>query len=112
MYQYSFRRVSVVAASIAAGLSLGLALSAGAAPAKKASSHKPAAVAPVAIETPKATVERVCQSCHDLGTVAQSQHAADEWPAVVKRMRGNGAQMTDVEAKRIQEYLAATYSKP
>jgi hypothetical protein len=30
---------------------------------------------------------------------------------VVERMRGNGAELTDDEAKQVQEYLIKTYAK-
>jgi cytochrome c5 len=81
---------------------------------KSAPAKKPAAVvskvsAPAA-ETPKAIVERACVACHDMGTITQSRHAASEWPGVVQRMRGNGADLTDAEIKQVQAYLAKTYS--
>jgi cytochrome c2 len=59
----------------------------------------------------KAIVNRACQSCHDLGTVTDARHTAGEWPSVVERMRANGADLTDDEAKQVREYLIKTYAK-
>jgi cytochrome c2 len=62
-------------------------------------------------EPGKAIVNRACQSCHDLGTVMDARHTAGEWPGVVERMRANGADLTDDEAKQVREYLIKTYAK-
>ena len=63
------------------------------------------------IEPGKAIVNRACQSCHDLGTVTDARHTAAEWPDVVERMRANGADLTDDEAKQVREYLIKAYAK-
>ena len=62
-------------------------------------------------EPGKAIVNRACQSCHDLGTVTDAHHTAGEWPGVVERMRTNGADLTDNEAKQVREYLIKTYAQ-
>jgi cytochrome c2 len=62
-------------------------------------------------EPGKAIVSRACQSCHDLGTVTDARHTVGEWPGVVERMRANGADLTDDEAKQVREYLIKTYAK-
>jgi len=62
-------------------------------------------------EPGKAIVNRACQSCHDLGTVTDARHTAGEWPSVIERMRANGAELTDDEAKQVREYLIKTYAK-
>lgn len=54
------------------------------------------------------TFAQFCQQCHALP--APTQHAASEWPAVVKRMRGNMRSMgksmpDDSQAALIVEYL-------
>jgi cytochrome c5 len=76
------------------------------------------AVAPqdgLAAEAPadpgKAVVSRACQTCHDLSTITQARHSAAEWPAVIKRMRDYGANLTDADAKLAQDYLIKTYAK-
>ncbi len=56
---------------------------------------------------------RLCSRCHALPD--PSQHAAGEWPAVVRRMRGHMERMevegiTDAEAERIVRYLQRTAS--
>ena len=61
-------------------------------------------------EAPEAIVERVCQSCHGLGVIAESSHVAGDWPGVVLRMRANGADLTDAEAAQVQAYLIKKYS--
>ena len=109
--------------SLALGLGLGAAALADGPPSKKplakVKKSAPAAKKPTAsaktsavaqVETPKAIVERACQSCHDLGTITQARHTAKEWPSVVVRMRGNGADLTDAELKQVQDYLVKTYA--
>lgn len=53
---------------------------------------------------------RICSRCHALPD--PSQHAAEEWPAVVERMRGHMERMdveaiSDAEAGRVVRYLQA-----
>lgn len=67
--------------------------------------------APPAADPGKAIVSRACQSCHDLGMVTEARHTAKEWTSVVKRMRANGADLTDDDAKQVEAYLAKVYSK-
>jgi DNA-binding beta-propeller fold protein YncE len=47
-----------------------------------------------------------CTQCHDIGRIVRSNARGDEWEAIVHRMRGNGAQMTDEEMDEIIAYLA------
>jgi hypothetical protein len=58
----------------------------------------------------KATIQRVCQACHDLSVLTQAPHTAPEWHAIVARMRANGADLTDAEVKDIGDYLAKAYA--
>lgn len=83
-------------------------LAAGAPP--QETGRSPVALA-TAVEPGKAIVSRVCQSCHDLGTVTDARHTAGEWPGVIERMRANGADLTDDEVKQVREYLIKTYAK-
>lgn len=69
----------------------------------------PADAAPA--EPGKAILNRSCQSCHDLGTITEAEHTAEEWPRVVARMRTNGAVLSDAEAKQLQAYLIKAYPK-
>lgn len=60
------------------------------------------------------TFGRVCSRCHALPD--PSQHTAEEWPAVVKRMRGHMQRMevqevSDAEAERIVRYLQRAASE-
>lgn len=80
----------------------------GAAP-KAATAPMPAAAATV--EPGRAILTRSCQGCHDLGTIAEAQHTAAEWPVVVAKMRANGAVLNDAEAKELQAYLIKAYPK-
>ncbi|MDB5465689.1 MAG: cytochrome c [Phenylobacterium sp.] len=96
---------------------LSLALIAAALPAGAAHGGSPpdpsAASAPKAAattEAPEAVLKRACQACHDLGVITQSSHTADEWPAILQRMRSNGANVTDAELKAVQAYLIDNYS--
>jgi mono/diheme cytochrome c family protein len=67
---------------------------------------------PPAADPGKAIVNRACQSCHDLGMVTEARHTSKEWAGVIERMRGNGADLTDEDAKQVQAYLAKVYGKP
>lgn len=60
----------------------------------------------------KAIVNRACQTCHDLGMVTEARHTAEGWTSVIQRMRGNGADLTDEDAKKVQAYLTKLYGKP
>lgn len=108
MFKHTLRRVILLGLALSAGVAL--AASADAPGGKKPAAPKKAPVVSTPVETPKMLTERVCQSCHEFGVVSQSQHTADEWPAIVKRMRANGAELTEAQTKQIQVYLAETYS--
>ena len=68
--------------------------------------------APPAADPGKAIVDRACQSCHDLAMVTEARRTPKEWAGVIERMRGNGADLTDEDAKQAQAYLAKVYGKP
>jgi len=69
----------------------------------------PASAAP---DPGKAIVTKACQSCHDLGMITEARHTAKEWTGVIERMRANGAELSDDDAKQVQAYLAKVYGKP
>lgn len=52
-----------------------------------------------------------CLTCHDVGRIVRNNHAGDAWIAIVERMKGNGAQMTEEEQQMIVEYLQADMHK-
>jgi len=62
-----------------------------------------------ASESTKATIERACQPCHDLSVLSQAPHSAADWHVIVARMRANGADVTEAEAKDIEAYLVKSY---
>ena len=87
---------------------LACGVSAAATPPKKVD---PATLATVQTSDPgKAILDRTCQSCHDLSTVTEARHPAKEWPGVVERMRANGADLTDAEARQVRDYLIKAYA--
>jgi cytochrome c553 len=94
---------------IGAVLALGLA-TAGA----TARADAPARTAPgnTGADPGMAIVTKACQSCHDLGMVTETRHTTKEWTSIVQRMRSNGAELSDDEAKQVQAYLAKVYGKP
>jgi cytochrome c5 len=57
----------------------------------------------------KAVMERACSSCHDLARVTSEDGTKDEWTAVVDRMIGKGAKLTDAEKTALITYLSETY---
>ena len=56
-----------------------------------------------------AILNRSCTSCHEAAQVKQARPAAD-WPLVIERMRNNGANISDADAKVLLNYLVANYS--
>ncbi len=57
----------------------------------------------------KAVMESACTSCHDLARVTSENGSKDEWTAVVERMIGKGAKLTDGEKTALITYLSETY---
>ena len=92
---------------------LGLAFACGlaAAAVSQPGEAAPATPAAPAADPGKAVMTRACQTCHDLGMVTGARYTAQQWPAVVQRMRANGADLTDADAKLVGDYLAKTYAK-
>jgi cytochrome c5 len=50
-----------------------------------------------------------CTVCHDLGRVEAASKTQAEWEAMVARMRGKGAELTDAEAQTLIQYLVSNY---
>lgn len=94
---------------IGAGLACGFATAGASAPADT-STGAPSANATV--DPGKAIVTKSCQSCHELGMVTEVRHTAKEWGSVIERMRANGAELSEDDAKQAQAYLAKVYGKP
>lgn len=108
MFKHSINRVMVLGLTLSLGL--GATALADGSPSERQTraAEKPAPTATA--EAPKAIFERACVACHDMSTITQSRHTANEWPSIVQRMRANGADLTDLEIKQVQAYLAKTYS--
>ena len=70
----------------------------------------PGAAAPVA-GSGLAIINRSCTSCHDAGQIVQARRAED-WQPIIERMRANGANISDSDAKILLDYLIKNYSTP
>ncbi len=57
-----------------------------------------------------AILNRSCTSCHDKSQATQVRPAA-EWQPVLERMRDNGANISDADAKILLAYLTSNYSR-
>ena len=57
-----------------------------------------------------ALVETRCLGCHDGRLIEQQRLSADGWRREIDKMRGWGAQVTDVEKETLAEYLASRRS--
>jgi competence protein ComEA len=60
----------------------------------------------------KATLEKVCTACHDLGPVSGMNGGKDVWQSVVDDMKVRGADATDAEFKDIVGYLSKYMGSP
>jgi cytochrome c5 len=98
--------------SLKTALLIGAALACGVATASASAPDSTPPAAGPAADPGKAIVTKACQSCHDLGMVTEARHTAKEWAGVLERMRANGADLSDDEAKQVQAYLAKVYGKP
>jgi hypothetical protein len=90
-------------------------------------SPAPALAAPVIYQPPPETValapgldrdvaQGICSACHSVDYIATQPRPQKDplafWTAEVAKMRGPyGAPIDDADAKKIVEYLAATYGK-
>jgi cytochrome c5 len=84
-----------------------------------AAASPPAAVAPAPVTTVASParsgqqiLDETCAACHDLGVLSATPHTAEDWPLVLQRMVGYGANLTDAEMKTLETFLIATYTAP
>lgn len=63
-------------------------------------------------DTPgRATVQRVCSSCHSIGMVTAQGRTEDEWADVIGRMVNNGLQASDDDLQTVHAYLSREFPK-
>lgn len=61
-------------------------------------------------DTPgRATVQRVCTSCHSIGMVTAKGHTADGWSEVIGKMMANGMEASDDDLQTIHAYLTREF---
>lgn len=61
-------------------------------------------------DTPgKATVQRVCSSCHAIGMVTAKGRTEDGWSEVIGQMIGNGMEASDDDLQTIHAYLTREF---
>jgi len=58
-----------------------------------------------------AIINRSCTSCHESGQILQARPAED-WQPIIERMRTNGANISDGDAKILLDYLTRNYTAP
>jgi cytochrome c5 len=82
-------------------------------PPKPTAPAAPAAAAPAAPEAGGKTLfETKCSVCHGLDRPAALKQTKEEWASLVKEMQGKKAGwISDAEASKIVDYLAAQYGK-
>lgn len=105
MFSKSLKNALLMGAALACGFA-----TAGASAPADTPASPPSANA--AVDPGQAIVAKSCQSCHDLGMVTEARHTGKEWTSVIERMRGNGAELSDDDAKQVQAYLTKLYGKP
>lgn len=80
------------------------------APDAQAATPPPPAFPEAPARSGKDILESSCTGCHDLGVLTATPHAAEEWPGVLKRMVGNGLNITPTDLSTVQAYLVEHYS--
>ena len=61
-------------------------------------------------DTPgKATVQRVCSSCHAIGMVTAKGRTEEGWSEVIGQMIGNGMEASDDDLQTIHAYLTREF---
>lgn len=58
-----------------------------------------------------AIINRSCVGCHESGQILQARRAED-WQPIVERMRANGANISDSDARILLDYLINNYGTP
>lgn len=105
MFSKSLKNALLIGTALACGFT-----TAGASTPADTSASPPSANA--GVDPGKTIVSKTCQSCHELGMVTEARHTAKEWTSVIERMRANGAELSEDDAKQAQAYLAKVYGKP
>jgi len=62
--------------------------------------------APQSTATPVQIIKTQCTKCHNTDRIKAAKFDVDGWTAIIWRMRGQGAQLTDAEAKAVIGFLA------
>jgi hypothetical protein len=57
----------------------------------------------------KATIEKVCSTCHGADIVIGMKNSKDAWQGIVATMKGRGAVGSDADFTAIVDYLAANF---
>lgn len=60
----------------------------------------------------KAQLEAACTQCHAAEVINSQPRSRDDWTAVVARMIGSGAQLSDDEYKLVLDYLTTHFGLP
>jgi len=100
--------ISLMAALVSVSVEGWASVAQAAAPAGAQRGASPARVSPPAGDG-SAILNSSCTSCHDRSQVTQARPAAD-WQPIVNRMRDNGANISDADAKVLVAYLTKNYS--
>lgn len=115
-FDLSFARIFPVVGVLSALIAMAAiaAPSSGATPAtlEEATGSKAVKTASAPARSGAEILETNCAACHDTGVITATPHTADDWPVVVQRMIGNGANLSAEDRATLEAYLINTYSTP
>jgi hypothetical protein len=57
----------------------------------------------------KPLILRACASCHQPAEIVAKRRTADDWDAVIAKMVGRGAQLSEAEEEQVYTYLVANF---
>jgi mono/diheme cytochrome c family protein len=57
----------------------------------------------------KAVILRACANCHQPAEIVAKRRTAEDWDAVIAKMLGLGAQLSEAEEEQVYTYLAANF---